>query len=463
MKIIATQTGWAEQDPEMWWANVKLTVSKVLSQSSVNSQNIDAIGISYQMHGLVMVDKDLNLLYPSIIWCDSRAVSIGEKAFAKIGRKKCFEHFLNSPGNFTVSKLKWVKENKPSIYNKIYKFMLPGDYIAMKMSGIPQTTTSGLSEGILWDYKQNAIADLLLNHYGISKNLIPDIVPTFGIQSQLSVSAAKELGLKAGTKITYRSGDQPNNAFSLNVLNPGELAATAGTSGVIYGVTNKLIYDIESRVNTFIHVNNTTKSPRYGVLLCVNGTGSLNSWLRRLLNSNSQSEIPYELLNEMAAQAPAGAEGLNFYPFGNGAERILENKDIGAALTGLQFNTHNISHVLRSSQEGIAFALNFGLQIMRDMQLKAKVIRAGEANMFLSPLFRRAFASVTKTVIELYKTDGAQGAARGAAVGSGFYSNFTEAFKNLQKTGTTEPDKSLSAQYNDAYNNWLIGLNKILK
>jgi xylulokinase len=340
--------------------------------------------------------------------------------------------------------------------------MLPGDYIALKMSGIPQTTTSGLSEAILWDYKQNAIADLLLNHYGISRNLIPDIVPTFGTQSQLSVSAAKELGLKAGTKITYRSGDQPNNAFSLNVLNPGELAATAGTSGVIYGVTNKPIYDTKSRVNTFIHVNNTTKSPRYGVLLCVNGTGSLNSWLRQLLNSNSQSEIPYQLLNEMAAQAPAGAVGLNFYPFGNGAERILENKDVGAALNGLQFNTHNISHLLRSSQEGIAFALNYGLQIMRTMQLKAKVIRAGEANMFLSPLLRQVVASVTGTVIELYKTDGAQGAARGAAVGYGYYSNFAEAFQNLQKAGTTEPNKSLVNKYHDAYNNWLIGLKKMI-
>ncbi len=276
VKITATQPGWAEQDPETWWSNAKLAVSKIIIQSGIKSEDIKAIGISYQMHGLVMVDKNLKVLHPSIIWCDSRAAVIGEKAFNKIGKKKCLGHFLNSPGNFTASKLKWVKENKPAVYNKIYKFMLPGDYIAMKMSGSAQTTTSELSEAILWDYKQNAIADLLLNHYGISKDLIPDIVPTFGIQSQLSVSAAKELGLKAGTKITYRSGDQPNNAFSLNVLNPGELAATAGTSGVIYGITDKNKYDTKSRVNTFIHVNNTTKHPRYGVLLCVNGTGILN-------------------------------------------------------------------------------------------------------------------------------------------------------------------------------------------
>ena len=460
MKISSPKPGWAEQEPETWWKNVKAACADILHKSSIAPEDIKAIGIAYQMHGLVLVDKKRKVLHPAIIWCDSRAAQIGARAFKKIGEEKCLEHFLNSPGNFTASKLRWVKENEPEIYNQVYKFMLPGDYIAMKMSGEIQTTISGLSEGILWDYKGQKLADLLLDHYGISKDLVPDVVPTFSVQAELSSKAAKELGLKSGTKITYRSGDQPNNAFSLNVLNPGEIAATAGTSGVIYGVTDEAKYDGQSRVNPFVHVNHTANSKRYGVLLCINGTGILNSWLRRFLSTGST--ITYENMNHLAAKAPAGSGGLFFYPFGNGAERIFDNKNIGASLQNFQFNTHHAPYVIRAAQEGIVFALNYGLGIMNDMGIRPKVIRAGEANMFLSPVFRTALSSLTGTVIELYNTDGSQGAARGAGVGLGYYKNFNEAFKSLKKIRSIEPDKKLSGIYQGAYRNWLIHLKKIL-
>ena len=460
MKISSPKPGWAEQEPETWWKNVKAACADILHKSSIAPEDIKAIGIAYQMHGLVLVDKKRKVLHPAIIWCDSRAAQIGARAFKKIGEEKCLEHFLNSPGNFTASKLRWVKENEPEIYNQVYKFMLPGDYIAMKMSGEIQTTISGLSEGILWDYKGQKLADLLLDHYGISKDLVPDVVPTFSVQAELSSKAAKELGLKSGTKITYRSGDQPNNAFSLNVLNPGEIAATAGTSGVIYGVTDEAKYDGQSRVNPFVHVNHTANSKRYGVLLCINGTGILNSWLRRFLSTGST--ITYENMNHLAAKAPAGSGGLFFYPFGNGVERIFDNKNIGASLQNFQFNTHHAPYVIRAAQEGIVFALNYGLGIMNDMGIRPKVIRAGEANMFLSPVFRTALSSLTGTVIELYNTDGSQGAARGAGVGLGYYKNFNEAFKSLKKIRSIEPDKKLSGIYQEAYGNWLIHLKKIL-
>ncbi|MEO8147315.1 MAG: FGGY family carbohydrate kinase [Bacteroidia bacterium] len=460
MKIIAKHPDWAEQNPELWWENVKLATAKIISKAAINIDEIKAIGITYQMHGLVLVDKNYSVLRDAIIWCDSRASEIGRKAFASIGEEKCLEHFLNSPGNFTASKLRWVRENEPEVYERIYKFMLPGDYIAMKMSGTIQTTISGLSEMILWDYKKNDVADILLQHYDISKDLIPEIVPTFSIQSELNVSAAKELGLKSGTKITYRSGDQPNNAFSLNVLNPGEVATNAGTSGVIYGVTEEAKTDSKSRVNPFVHVNNSNENPRYGILLCINGTGILNNWLKEFLSITG--DISYQKMNELAAQSPPGAQGLKFYPFGNGAERIFEDKNIGASLKDFHFNIHNPSYILRAAQEGIVFALNYGLDIMRAMEVKPKVIRAGETNMFLSPVFRQTFATLTGVVVELYDTDGSEGAARGAAVGFGFYSNFNEAFQNLKQTKAIEPDENLSQVYQDAYNNWLNHLNKIL-
>lgn len=455
MPMISKKAGWAEQKPEDWWSNIKNATQELLLKSRTSKDKIRAIGISYQMHGLVLVDKDQNVLRPSIIWCDSRAVEIGKKAFHDLGGEFCLSNYLNSPGNFTASKLKWVKENEPEIFEQVHKAMLPGDYIAMKMSGEITTTISGLSEGIFWDFRSKSIADKLLNYYGIDSSILPDIVDTFSVQGQLSASAAQELGLKEGTKISYRAGDQPNNAFSLNVLNAGEIAATAGTSGVVYGIIETPEHDPLSRVNTFVHVNNAKKTPRYGVLLCVNGTGILNSWLQK----NIVEGYSYEEMNEIAMQAPIGAEGLSFVPFGNGSERIMENNDMGARLSGLNFNRHNQSHILRAGQEGIVFAMNYGFNIMKEMGMELKTVRAGYANMFLSPLFREVFANITSATVELYNTDGAQGAARGAGVGAEVYANYEEAFVGLKSIETIEPSPPLFGAYEDAYENWLKNIN----
>ncbi len=451
MVIKAVQSGWAEQDPEIWWQNLKLATKQVLSQSGINPSDIKAIGISYQMHGLVIVDKDQKVLRPSIIWCDSRAVSIGEKAFNDIGDKHCLEHLLNSPGNFTASKLKWVRNNEPQVFDKIYKMMLPGDYIAMKLTGIINSTVSGLSEGMLWDFKNNKLADFLLNHYGIRKDMIPDLVPTFSEQGKVSASAADELGIAAGTMVAYRAGDQPNNALSLNVLNPGEIAATAGTSGVVYGVSEVVKYDPQSRVNTFVHVNHTEKQNRLGVLLCVSGTGILNSWMKKNVVPSGAS---YEDMNRMASEVPVGSEGLSVLPFGNGAERLLGNKNTGAIIDGLNFNIHNRNHLIRASQEGIVFSFKYGMDVMQEIGIKPAVIRAGYANMFLSPIFRDTLANISGATIELYDTDGSQGAAKGAGVGAGIYKSFAEAFSSLKKLSTVEPNKSQQQVSLNAYEAW---------
>lgn len=455
MPMISKKLGWAEQKPEEWWTSIKNATQELLLKSRVPKDDIKAIGISYQMHGLVLVDKNQKALRPSIIWCDSRAVDIGKKAFHDLGGEYCLSNYLNSPGNFTASKLKWVKEKEPELYEQIDKAMLPGDFIAMKLTGEVTTTTSGLSEGIFWDFKSKSIADKLLDYYGIDKSILPNIVDTFSEQGQLSSSAARELGLPEGIKISYRAGDQPNNAFSLNVLNPGEVAATAGTSGVIYGIIDTPEYDPLSRVNTFVHVNNTKKAARNGVLLCVNGTGILNSWLQ----DNLVPGTSYEEMNEMAMRAPIGADGLSFIPFGNGAERIMENNNMGARLSGLNFNRHNASHIIRAGHEGIVYAMNYGFNIMKEMGMELKTIRAGHANMFLSPLFREAFANITYTPVELYNTDGAQGAARGAGVGAKIYANYEEAFRGLKSIETIEPSPLLFGAYEDAYENWLKNLN----
>jgi xylulokinase len=456
MKISAPQSDWAEQEPETWWQSIKAATQEALQSTGINAADIRAIGISYQMHGLVLVDKNHKVLRPSIIWCDSRAVSTGEKAFREIGEEKCLQSLLNSPGNFTASKLKWVKDNEPSVYERIYKIMLPGDYIALRMTGVAATTPSGLSEGIFWDFTKSQVSELIMQQYGFDSSFIPDILPNIGHQGELNLAAATELGLKAGTPITYRAGDQPNNALSLNVLNPGEIAATAGTSGVVFGVSDQVKYDPQSRVNTFAHVNHSPSETRLGVLLCINGTGSMNSWLKR----NVAADLSYDQMNELSASVPAGAEGLKIIPFGNGAERITGNKDMGCVIEGLNFNRHDRAHVIRAAHEGIVYAFKYGMDIMEETGIKPAVIRAGHSNMFLSPVFRECLSSISNTAIELYNTDGSQGAARAAGLGAGIFVSQQEAFKGLEKIKTIEPDNNIQKPLLDSFAEWTEILSK---
>lgn len=457
--IKAVKAGWAEQDPQMWWDNAKLSLQKVMSDASVKGEDVKAIGISYQMHGLVCVDKDMNVLRPSIIWCDSRAVPYGEKALESIGRDVCLSRLLNSPGNFTAAKLAWVKENEPDVYERIYKIMLPGDYIAMKLSGVINTTISGLSEGMFWDFKNKEVAGFLLDYFGFDKSLIADIVPTFSVQSEVCAAAAAELGLKEGTPISYRAGDQPNNALSLNVFNPGEIASTAGTSGVVYGVLGDVNYDDRSRVNTFAHVNYTDELDRLGVLLCINGTGILNAWVRRNV---APEGISYSDMNEMTASMPIGSDGVTIIPFGNGAERVLENREIGCSIHGLNFNKHGKAHIMRAAQEGIVFSFCYGMEVMQQMGMDIKKIHAGRANMFLSDIFRNTLAGVSGATIELYETDGSVGAAKGAGMGCGIYKDNNEAFATLKKLSVIEPDESRRGEYLEAYASWKETLQKLI-
>ena len=449
--IKAVKTGWAEQDPESWWNYAKMSLQKIMSDTGAKGDEIKAIGISYQMHGLVCVDKNLSVLRPSIIWCDSRAVPYGEKAFSEIGETKCLSHLLNSPGNFTASKLAWVKDNEPQLFEKVYKFMLPGDYLAMRLSGEVNTTISGLSEGMFWDFKEKKVADILMRYYGFDDALVPNIVPTFSIQSEVSEAAAKELGLAKGTPISYRAGDQPNNALSLNVFNPGEIASTAGTSGVVYGVLGDINYDSKSRVNTFAHVNYTEQLDRLGVLLCINGTGILNAWVRRTI---APEGISYAEMNDYMAEVPIGSDGVTIIPFGNGAERVLENKEVGCSVHGVNFNKHGKKHLMRAAQEGIVFSFCYGMEIMQQMGMDINKIHAGKANMFLSPLFRDTLAGVSGATIELLETDGSVGAAKGAGMGCGIYKDNEEAFASLKRLAVIEPDEKHRSEYLEAYSNW---------
>ena len=450
MAMDAPRPGWAEQDPAAWWDAAVRATRSVMERAGIDGGDVKAVGIAYQMHGLVCLDAEMNVLRPSIIWCDSRAVEIGREAFDSIGPERCLSRLLNSPGNFTATKLAWVKRNEPDLYKDIATVCLPGDYLAAKLTGKVATTVSGLSEGIFWDFQAHEPAGFLLDELGIDAGLLAETVPTFGVQGELTADAAEALGLRAGTPVTYRAGDQPNNALSLNVLEPGEVAATAGTSGVVYGVADKVKYDPQSRINSFAHVNHDEEAIRLGLLLCVNGTGIANAWVRRTLGG----ELSYGELNALAAEAPAGCDALTFLPFGNGAERMLGNAAPGATLAGLDFNRHGRGHLARAVQEGVAFAFAHGIDILRQTGVDPSVIRAGRANMFLSETFRRTLATAAGVRIELFETDGAAGAARGAGIGAGLYKDAAEAFAALERVGVVEPDGATTQAVGDALERW---------
>lgn len=453
MAIDAPQPGWAEQSPERWWQEVQAATEILHAEADADLQSVQAIGLTYQMHGLILLDENHEVLRPAIIWADSRAVDIGREAFDALGKDWCLRHLLNSPGNFTTSKLAWVQRNEPDVYDRIHTVLLPGDYIALRMTGIPRTTPSGLSEATLWDVRREGLATDVLDYFDISPDLWPEPVPTFSEQGRLTADAADALGVGKGTPVAYRAGDQPNNAFSLGVMAPGEVAATAGTSGVVYGVGETPDYDPQSRVNPFLHVNHEPGTqPRYGTLMCVNGTGILNRWLHDTLGVDD--DLSYGRMNEEAASAPVGAEGVSVLPFGNGAERTLGDRNPGASLHGINFNVHDRTHVLRAAQEGIVFALRYGLDIMREMGLSADTIRAAHDNMFLSPVFTDAFATVTETSVELIRTDGAEGAARGAGLGADLYATPADAFEGLETVDTVTPRTDLASDYADAYQRW---------
>lgn len=455
--ILSAHPGWAEQSPNDWWTDVQAAILQAHASGNYNSQDIAAIGIAYQMHGLVLVDKRNQLLRNSIIWCDSRAVAIGDRALHEIGEEYCLTHLLNSPGNFTASKLAWVRENEPGLYSKIGKAMLPGDYIALRFTNNITTTSSALSEGIFWDFRNDGLSEDVMRHFQFDLSILPPSAPLFSNHGFVSADVAKHLALKPGIPVAYKAGDQPNNALSLNVLEPGEVAATAGTSGVIYAVTNKPTYDRQSRVNTFVHVNHTADAARYGVLLCINGTGILNRWVR----DHFAKGTSYDLLNKKASGVPLGSEGLTILPFGNGAERMLNNLSPGAQFKNIDFTRHGEAQVFRAAQEGIACAFRYGLDILRENNIHPTVIRVGKANLFLSELFTELFVNLTQVPVELYEADGSIGAAIGAGIGAGIYKSPKEAFSNFKPFKSIAPLKD--QRYNELYQNWKDSLTDELK
>jgi xylulokinase len=448
-EISSPAPGFAEQDPEHWWYCVQQAILKANASHTYNPLDISAIGISYQMHGLVVLDDEEQVVRPSIIWCDSRAVSIGQKAFDTLGTY-CETNLLNSPGNFTASKLAWVKENQPEVYVRIKHVMLPGDFIAGRLTKHFTTTASALSEGIFYDFQTDTISSAVLDYFKFDKSLFPAIQDVFSSHGTIVSEVADALGLNKQVLVTYKAGDQPNNAFSLGVLQPGDIATTAGTSGVVYGISDELKYDKHNRVNSFAHVNYTNHAKRIGVLMCINGTGILNRWVKQTVCS----DLSYVQMNELAANTTIGSKGLLCVPFGNGAERIFQNKLVGASFEHLDFNRHGRAEMIRSAQEGIAFSMAYGIEMLADAGIKPTKLKAGFANMYLSDVFAQTIVNAANVSVDLLESDGAFGAALGAGLGLKYYKTEDEAVANIKHIKTINPSSAELSQTKTAYESW---------
>ncbi len=459
MPIASPQGGFAEQDPDMWWQYVCECCQKLIAQHPDARDNIQSIGLAYQMHGLVVIDKDGKLLRPSIIWCDSRAVTTGEEILDGLDKDQFLHSHYNYPGNFTFSKLRWIQQNQPDLFEKIDKIMLPGDYIAYKMTGLARTSITGLSEGIMWNFEKNEADRELFEKCGIDPDVVPEYQHTFSTQGIVTRHAAVELGIKPGSPVSYRSGDQPNNAWSLHVNEPGIMAGTGGTSGVLYGISEKPVIDRSQRTNSFAHVNYIPEKPRIGTLLCINGAGIMYSWIRRNITGQ---EISYADLEKRAATIAPGAEGLSILPFGNGAERMLQNKPVGAHIMGLDLNRHHQDHIIRAGLEGIGFAFYYGYEIMKDLGMTSQILRVGNDNLFQSKIFSQLLSSLSGITIEIRNATGAVGAALGAGLGSGYYKNPDEALSSQEVIQTIEPDQNLLFTYQEPYQKWKSELLKKL-
>lgn len=448
-EISSPAPGFAEQDPEHWWYCVQQAILKANASNTFNPLDISAIGISYQMHGLVVLDAEEQVVRPSIIWCDSRAVSIGQKAYESLG-SYCETNLLNSPGNFTASKLAWVKENQPEFYARIKHVMLPGDFIAGRLTKHFTITASALSEGIFYDFQTDTISSAVLDYFQFDNSLFPSIQDVFSSHGTIVAEVADSLGLNNQVQVTYKAGDQPNNAFSLGVLQPGDIATTAGTSGVVYGISGELKYDKHNRVNSFAHVNYTEQAKRIGVLMCINGTGILNRWVKQTICS----DLNYEQMNELAATTAIGSQGLLCVPFGNGAERIFQNKLVGASFEHLDLNRHGRAEMIRSAQEGIAFSMAYGIEMLADAGIKPKKLKAGFANMYLSDVFAQTIVNAANVSVDLLESDGAFGAALGAGLGLKYYKTEEEAVSNIKHIKTINPNSAELSQTKIAYESW---------
>jgi len=441
------QSGWAEQDPDDWWRACQLAVRRVCEASGTQASAIQAIGLSGQMHGAVLVDAAGTVLRPAIIWCDQRTDAECRWLERTVSESLLLE-LTSNPAltNFTLTKLLWIRAHEPEIWSRVRHVLLPKDYIRWRLSGEHAIDAADASGTLMLDVAWRRWSTDLLDRVGIEVDVLPQVFESPEICARVSPDGAAAIGVPAGTPIVAGAGDQAAGAVGMGITRPGAVSATIGTSGVVFAATDRPITDPKGRLHTFCHA----VPGRWHVMGVTQAAGLSLRWLRDLVGASGG--VTYDDLTAEAALVPPGAEGVLWAPYLMGERTPHCDPAIRAALVGLAAN-HSRGHVVRAVLEGVAFSLRDTFTIFSELGVPVDriVVGGGGAR---SALWRAIQASVYGRAVETIAAD--EGAALGAAllagVGAGVWKTVDEAVDATVRRGTTtSPDAESVAVMNERY------------
>lgn len=448
--------GWAEQDPEDWWKATFSTIKAVLGKSGVNPSDVKGVGLSGQMHGAVLLDKDNQVLRKAIIWCDQRSSAECDQITSIIGKERLIEITANPAlTGFTASKVMWVKNNEPEIFEKVKKILLPKDYIRFKLTGEFATEVSDASGMQFMDIPKRKWSSEVLDKLGIDKGLLGDVYESQEVSGKVHKAAAELTGLKEGTPVVGGAGDQAAGAVGNGIVRPGVISSTIGTSGVVFAFSENVSIDPKGRVHTFCHAVPNT----WHIMGVTQGAGLSLKWFRDnfCIEEKRTAELmgidPYVLMDQEADRVEAGCSGLIYLPYMMGERTPHLDPNAKGVFFGLSAK-HEKQDMLRAVMEGVVYSLKDCLEIIKEMGVDVSEVRASGGG-GKSKLWRQMQSDVFGTEITTINSSegGALGVALLAGVGTGVYSSVPEACDAIIKVKTRQAaDMALNAKYQKFYN-----------
>ena len=458
--LYAPKPGWSEQDPDDWWKATAATVRAAIRKAEIDGKQVAGIGLSGQMHGLVITDGAGRPLRRSLIWNDQRTAAQAAEIEAAVGGKKGLIRLAGNAAmtSFTLTKLLWVRQHEPRTYARVRHMLLPKDYVRLRLTGEYVGEVSDMSGTLMLDQRKRNWSGKVLSIFDIDADILPPVVESHEVTGRVTKDAARKLGIAAGTPVVGGGGDQPAGAVGNGIVNDGMTSATMGTSGVVYTHSKKYVVDPASRANTFC----SCVDGEYCLFGCILAAGGSFQWFRNTLGAAEVAAArrkridPYELLTAQAARAPAGCEGVFWLPYLTGERTPHADPVAKACWIGIHSRTTR-NELVRAVLEGATFAMNDAVCILRDeRKLPIRRIRlsgGGARSAFWRQLQADIYGVPCATINA--EEGPAYGVALLAAVGTGRYKNVREACKQaIRVTRTVRPNprmKKLYARYYAQY------------
>jgi xylulokinase len=450
VNFASPQLGWAEQDPEDWWGAATRAVQQCLAQANINPGDINGIGLTGQMHGLVALDKNDRVVRPAILWCDQRTSQECREITEELGAQQLIEFTANPALTvFTLPKIRWMQKHEPEVWSGVRSILLPKDYVRFRLTGSRATDVADASGTLLFDVAHRQWSAPMLEVAGLHADLLPRVFESQQISGHVSEEAGRATGLRAGIPVVAGAGDQAAGAVGMGIVEPGAVSATIGTSGVVFAATAAPVRDPQGRIHTFCHAIPNC----WHVMGVTQAAGLSLKWFREQFSANGNSAVDsYDHLMEEAAKTPAGAEGLLWAPYLMGERTPHLDPNARGALVGLTAG-HTRGHMIRAILEGVAFSLRDCLTIFSELQIPVASIRLGGGGA-RSPLWCQIQADIFgREVSVLQAEEGpAYGAALLAGVGVGAWPSVRNACEaSVRVARRFEPDAERAAAMNRQY------------